>query len=141
MSDLEFLRTRYDKASAELEAPLALADLAAFDANAADLARRSGNLPIRLATKSVRCRALIDRALRHDAFGGLMAYSLPEALWLHEEGMSADILVGYPTVDLGALGRLARDDEARRHVTIMVDEPAHLDLIDRARDSGAQEFR
>lgn len=141
MPDLESLRNRYDKATAELDPPLALADLDAFDANAADLARRARNLPIRLATKSVRCRALIVRALALDSFRGLMCYSLREALWLHADGVSDDILVGYPTVDLGALRQLARDDAARQHVTIMVDEPGHLDLIDTVRDSPAQQFR
>lgn len=141
MPDLESLRNRYDKATAELDPPLALADLDAFDANAADLARRARNLPIRLATKSVRCRALIVRALALDSFRGLMCYSLREALWLHADGVSDDILVGYPTVDLGALRQLARDDAARQHVTIMVDEPGHLDLIDTIRDSPAQQFR
>ncbi|HLK00280.1 MAG TPA: alanine racemase, partial [Streptosporangiaceae bacterium] len=141
MPDLESLRNRYDKATAELDPPLALANLDAFDANAADLARRARNLPVRLATKSVRCRALIARALALDAFRGLMCYSLREALWLHAEGASDDILVGYPTVDAAALRQLARDDAARQHVTVMVDEPAHLDLIDRVRDSAAPEFR
>src|SRR5579859_1336376 len=141
MSDLEFLRARYDKASAELEAPLALADLGAFDANSADIARRAGRLPIRLATKSVRCRALIERALTREQYASLMSYSLPEALWLHDNGTSDDILVGYPTVDLTALRRLARDDAARQHITLMVDEPAHLDLIELARDNDSQQIR
>ena len=46
-----------------LEPPFAVVDLDAFDANAADLLRRAGGTPIRLASKSVRCRALIERAL------------------------------------------------------------------------------
>lgn len=146
MPDLESLRRRYDRATAELDPPLALVDLSAFDANAADLARRARHLPIRLATKSVRCRELIGRALALDGFRGLMCYSLPEALWLHGAGssgteLSDDILVAYPTVDRGALGRLARDDAARQHITIMVDDLAHLDLIDEIRDAPAQEFR
>ena len=44
-------------------------DLDAFDRNAADLLRRAGATPIRLASKSVRCRALIDRALGRRAPG------------------------------------------------------------------------
>ena len=59
----EALRERYDRATAALDPPLALVDLDAFDRNAADLVRRAGNLPIRIATKSVRCRYLIERAL------------------------------------------------------------------------------
>jgi D-serine deaminase-like pyridoxal phosphate-dependent protein len=139
------LRERYDEATRELDPPLALVDLQAFDHNAGDMARRAAGLPIRIATKSVRCRFLIERVLKHPGYRGLMAYSLPEALWLHaalhgaphaaphEQGLATDILVAYPTTDRQALARLATDDAAREHITIMIDEPAHLDLIDQTR--------
>jgi D-serine deaminase-like pyridoxal phosphate-dependent protein len=123
------LRARYDQATAHLDPPLALVDLAAFDRNASDMARRANGHPIRIATKSVRCRQLIERALAHPGYHALMAYSLPEALWLHEQGLSEDILVAYPTVDRQALRRLSGSETARQHITIMVDEQAHLDLI------------
>ena len=97
--------------------------------NASDMARRANGHPIRIATKSVRCRQLIERALGHPGYHALMAYSLPEALWLHEQGLSEDILVAYPTVDRQALRRLSGSEAARQHITIMVDEQAHLDLI------------
>jgi len=127
------LRARYDKAIADLDPPLALVDLDAFDHNADDLTRRANGRPIRVATKSVRCRQLIERVLQRPGYASLMAYSLPEALWLHGQGTSHDILVAYPTVDRAAIARLTADDEARQHITIMVDEEAHLDLIDAAR--------
>jgi D-serine deaminase-like pyridoxal phosphate-dependent protein len=132
MADLEAKRERYDKATAHLEPPLAIADLTAFDRNAADMARRANGRPIRIATKSLRCRALIERALAQPGYRGLMCYSLPEALWLHGCGTSSDILVAYPTADLHALRALGQDEKARRQITVMVDEPAHLDLIDQA---------
>lgn len=104
-------------ATAHLEPPFAAVDLDAFDANAADLLRRAGGKGVRLATKSVRCRALIDRAL--DAgFRGLLAFTLPEALWLGRE----DVVVAYPTVDRAALR------EPREGITLMVDCREHLDL-------------
>jgi len=92
-------RARYDGATAELDPPLALVDLGAFDRNAADLTRRAGDRPIRVATKSLRCRFLIERALAAPGYRGVMCYSLPEALWLHAMGTSDDLLVAYPTVD------------------------------------------
>ena len=46
---------RYDRATAELDPPLALVDLDAFDGNAADLTRRAAGRPIRVATS--RCAA------------------------------------------------------------------------------------
>jgi len=123
------LKARYDQATAHLDPPLAIVDLAAFDRNAADMARRAAGLPIRIATKSIRCRALIERGLRQPGYHALMAYSLPEALWLREQGLSQDILVAYPTVDRRALAQLSASEAARQQITIMVDEQAQLDLI------------
>lgn len=125
------LRDRYDAATAGFEAPFAVVDLAAFRANAADLVRRAAGKPIRVASKSVRCRALLEDVLAMDGFAGVMAFTLPEALWLAAEGVSDDILVAYPTADRAALAELAASDAART-VTLMVDCPEHLDMIERA---------
>ena len=87
-------RQRYDAATAHLEPPLAVVDLAALRANAQAMTRRAAGKPIRLASKSVRCRELIDQVLQMDGFRGILAFTLPEALWLAERGTSDDILVG-----------------------------------------------
>ncbi|MFY9931299.1 MAG: alanine racemase, partial [Streptosporangiaceae bacterium] len=135
------LRARYDRATAEKDPPLALVDLAAFDANVADLTRRAAGLPIRVATKSLRCRFLIERALAAPGYQGVMCYSLPEALWLQAAGTSDDLLVAYPTVDRAALRALAADETARQQITIMADSPAQLDVVDRALGDGHPEIR
>ena len=83
-------------------------DLDAFDANAADLARRAGGKPIRLASKSVRVPALIERALAAPGFHGVLGYTLREALWLEQQGITDDIVIAYPTVDRAALARAGR---------------------------------
>ena len=119
-------------ATADLDPPLAVVDLDAFDANATDLVHRAGGVPIRIATKSLRCRELLDRALQFPGFRGLMCYSLPEALWLHRQGTGQDLLVAYPTADRAALGELAGDPAAARAVSLVVDSAAHLDLGDAA---------
>ncbi|MDL4775649.1 MULTISPECIES: amino acid deaminase/aldolase [Thermomonosporaceae] len=126
------LRDRYDAATAELEAPFAVVDLRAFRANAADLVRRAAGKPIRVASKSVRCRALLDEVLAMDGFAGIMAFTLGEALWLAQERAGEDILVAYPTTDRTAIAELAADEHAARTITLMVDSPEHLDLIERA---------
>ncbi|WP_106585274.1 amino acid deaminase/aldolase [Murinocardiopsis flavida] len=129
-------RARLETATAGLSAPFAVVDLDAFRGNAADLVRRANGTPIRLASKSVRCRHLIRAALAHPGFAGIMAYTLPEALWLAgadgDEPLSDDILVAYPTTDTSAIARLAADPRAAASITLMVDHPAHLDLIARA---------
>jgi D-serine deaminase-like pyridoxal phosphate-dependent protein len=140
-SSAEALRRRYDRATAELDPPLALVDLDAFDANAADLTRRAAGRPIRVASKSLRCRYLIERALAQPGYQGVMCYSLPEALWLYAAGTSDDLLVAYPTVNRVALRALAADEGARRHITIMVDSAAHLDVVDQALGDGHPEIR
>ncbi|MGE7390120.1 amino acid deaminase/aldolase [Streptomyces sp. NPDC004126] len=133
-------RARYDRATAHLDAPLAIVDLAAFDANADDLVRRAGGKPVRVASKSVRCRALLERVLARPGFAGIMSYTLAESLWLARSGFE-DVLLAYPSADRAGFAELAGDAKLARAVTVMVDDPAQLDLIDRARDGGAEEVR
>ncbi|NCT89438.1 amino acid deaminase/aldolase [Cellulomonas sp. APG4] len=123
-------------ATADLPAPLVVVDLAAFDTNARELLGRAHGRPVRLATKSVRVPALIDRALA-EGFRGLMAYALREALWWVGRGAD-DVLLGYPTADLAALTELVADPAARAAVTLMVDDVAQLDLVDRARTAAGE---
>jgi D-serine deaminase-like pyridoxal phosphate-dependent protein len=115
-----------DAATADLDPPFAVVDLDAFDANADDLLRRAGGTPVRLATKSVRCRTLAGRALDGGLLG-LLAFTLPEALWLAEAG-AEDVVVAYPTVDRAALRELA-GGAARERITVTVDCREQLDLI------------
>jgi D-serine deaminase-like pyridoxal phosphate-dependent protein len=121
--------------------PMVVVDLDAFDANAADLLRRAGGTPIRVASKSLRVPALIRRALARPGFAGVLGYSLREALWLVSHGVTRDVVLGYPTVDAGALKRLLADPEALAAITLMVDDQAHLDLIDALRDGIAKPVR
>ena len=115
--------------------PTYVVDLDAFDANAADLARRAAGTPIRVATKSLRVPSLIAQALEQPGFHGVLGYSLREALWLHAQGVSDDVVLGYPTVDRAALARLTGDVDAAAAVTLMVDDVAQLDVVDEVRAS------
>jgi D-serine deaminase-like pyridoxal phosphate-dependent protein len=122
-------RAALDGATAALDPPFAVVDLDAFDANAADLLRRAGSTALRLASKSVRCRALQRRAL--DAgFRGQLCFTLPEALWLADQGFD-DLVVAYPTADRAALRALAHGPH-RAAIAVMIDSRAHLDLIEAA---------
>jgi D-serine deaminase-like pyridoxal phosphate-dependent protein len=136
----------YERATAHLDPPFAVVDLDAFDSNARDMARRAGGLPIRVATKSLRCRYLIERVLARPGYRGAMCYSLAEALWLHTawlhtEGIGDDLLVAYPTADRAALRALAADAAARRHITVTIDSADHLDFIDATLGEGHPEIR
>jgi D-serine deaminase-like pyridoxal phosphate-dependent protein len=126
----EALRARLDRATCHLDPPFAVVDLAAFGANAIELVRRAAGKPLRVASKSVRCRPLLRDVLRRPGWHGVMAYSLAEALWLVQDGVSDDVLVGYPTADRRALAELATDQRLARAVTLMVDSTEQLDLVD-----------
>ncbi|MFJ9747677.1 amino acid deaminase/aldolase [Streptomyces chartreusis] len=133
-------RARYDRATAHLDAPLAIVDLDAFDANAEDMRRRAGGKPIRVASKSVRCRALLERVLAKDGFAGLMSFTLAESLWLARSGFD-DVLLAYPSADHAGFAELAGDPKLAAAVTVMIDDPAQLRLIDAARNGGREVVR
>lgn len=116
-----------ERATAALEPPYAVLDMGALRANAADMVRRAAGKPIRVASKSVRCREVLRQVLATDGFAGVLAYTLPEALWLAEE--FDDVVVAYPSTDAVALQKLASDDTLAARVTIMIDCVEHLDVI------------
>ncbi|WP_280900518.1 MULTISPECIES: amino acid deaminase/aldolase [unclassified Streptomyces] len=127
----EVRMTQLEQATQHLEPPFAVVDLDAFDANAGDLVHRTGGrATIRLASKSVRSRDLIQRVLKHQGYRGILAFTLPEALWLAED--HEDVVIGYPTADRTALQQLAKDERAASRVTLMIDSLAQLDFIDEA---------
>src|SRR3954453_15715626 len=128
----EVAQARLDRATADLDPPFAVVDLDAFDANAADLLRRAGGKPIRVASKSVRSRAILRRVLARPGFPGILAYTLREALWLAggDDPVSTDVVVGYPTADRAALRRLATDGTAAARITLMVDSVEQLEFLD-----------
>ena len=124
------------EATAHLPAPVGVIDLDALRHNAMDLLVRAGGIPIRVASKSVRVRSVLDAVLRLPGYRGILAFTLAEALWLAET--HDDIVVGYPTVDRPALARLVADEQAAARITLMIDDPAQLDLVDQVAAPGAR---
>jgi D-serine deaminase-like pyridoxal phosphate-dependent protein len=139
-----------------VDAPFALVDLDAMWSNAAEMLARARATPVRVASKSVRCRALLEAILgqggeagslgREDldagaepGFRGLMTFTLPESLWLHEHGFD-DLLLAYPTAHREALAELGRLDGEHTPI-LMVDSIEHLDLIESAAGPGARPIR
>jgi D-serine deaminase-like pyridoxal phosphate-dependent protein len=134
---------RYESILAGLEPPFAFVDLDALWINADYMVATAGGKPIRVASKSIRCRALLRRILDHSrGYRGLLNLTLPEALWLYEHGFR-DLLVAYPSPSLTGLGRLAalaaRDPDGAP--AVMVDSIEHLELIEAAVDGGAPPIR
>jgi D-serine deaminase-like pyridoxal phosphate-dependent protein len=134
---------RYERIFAEVEAPFAFVDLDAMWANAEEMLGRASGKLIRVASKSIRCRALLEAILRRDQrFAGLMTYTLPETLWLAEQGFE-DLLLAYPTADARALGELALRSVANPGgaPVVMVDCVEHLDTIQSVLGAGAAPVR
>lgn len=124
---------RYETAFADHEPPFAFVDLDAMWSNSRDMLRRSLGKPIRVASKSLRCRALLRAALDSDSgYRGVLAFTLPEALWLASEGYD-NLVVAYPTSDRDALRELATltGENPSSAPVVMVDSTEHLDLIQR----------
>jgi D-serine deaminase-like pyridoxal phosphate-dependent protein len=127
---------RYRAAFADHDAPFAFVDLDALWANAEQLLARAGDKPIRVASKSLRCRALQREILdANRRFDGLLTFTLAETLWLAGHGFS-NLMLAYPTTDraaLRSLGELTAADPDGAPI-VMVDSVEHLDLIEAATD-------
>lgn len=124
-----------DRATRGFSGPVVAISLPALAHNVRDLVRRAGGLPIRVASKSVRSRAVLEAVLALPGYSGVLAYSLAEALWLAGEDSDArqrfeDVVVAYPSVDRAAIARLGSDEQLAERVTIMVDSVEQLDLVD-----------
>jgi D-serine deaminase-like pyridoxal phosphate-dependent protein len=148
---------RLDRATAGLDPVFGTLDLAALAHNALDMVRRANRLvaprsegrerrsdtapqkskAIRLASKSIRAREVMRSVLELPGYAGILAYTLPEALWL--ASTFDDVVVGYPSADRKAFSQLGRDAEKARRVTVMVDSIEQLDLIDAAIPPGGRE--
>jgi D-serine deaminase-like pyridoxal phosphate-dependent protein len=125
---------RLRRAIAAEPLPLALVDLDAFDDNTDRLLApvRKHQKKLRVATKSLRCLALIRRiqARAGDVARGLMSFAVPEAAMLIDEGFD-DVFGAYPTgqaVHADRLAQLNRDHT----VSICADSIDHLELFDAA---------
>lgn len=111
-----------------LSAPVVALGLEALAHNAHDVLRRAKGTPVRVASKSIRVRGVLEAVLALPGYQGVLAYTLAEALWLSET--IDDIVVAYPSTDRAALSALAADERAAARIAIMVDSVDQLELID-----------
>ncbi len=110
--------------------PAVLVDMRRFDDNLAALLRRAGQLPLRVASKSVRCVSLLRHVLDFDTrCQGLMCFHAGEASRLAALGFD-DLLVAYPTVQPTVIREVCEQLRAGRRITLMIDSPAQIERID-----------
>lgn len=140
MPELSSPYARLLAATQELDTPFAVIDEPALWSNADDLVRRANGVPIRIASKSVRVRSIVEDTLARDGFAGVMSYSLAESNWLVDNGFD-DILLAYPTTSRRSLDYLVADERRRAQITVMVDSTESLDHIDGLLGAGHPSIR
>ncbi|MGR0318327.1 alanine racemase [Agromyces sp. ZXT2-3] len=127
-------------ATRHLDAPVGALHLGALRWNAQEMLRRAAGTPIRIATKSIRVRAVVEALLALPGYRGVLAYTLAEAIWLAERMPRLDdLVVGYPTAETAGIRRVATDADLARRITLMVDSPEQLDLVDAVIPPGERE--
>jgi D-serine deaminase-like pyridoxal phosphate-dependent protein len=119
--------------------PTAFIDRAALDENIALTAERADDLPVRVASKSVRCRAALKRILSEPGFEGVMCYTGHEAVDLAESGFE-DLLVAYPVLGETELRRVAECVASGAEITLMVDSVEHVERIAVAADTAGTDI-
>nr|HEX4315870.1 alanine racemase [Kofleriaceae bacterium] len=124
---------RFKHALAGRRLPCAVVDGDAFERNVDRLVapiERAGKR-LRIATKSLRCPALVRRVAERAraAYGGVMTYTAAESAWWIEHG-ERDVLLAYPTLQRADLDDLARANRvAGATCAVVVDDVAQVDAI------------
>lgn len=110
--------------------PLAVVDMDLLDKNIDLLQQQAGETQIRIASKSVRCRYLLDYIKNKlDHCAGIMTYHGREALWLSRYA-DDHYLIGYPVADKNTIQEIGQAYKQGKRITLMVDHPAHLTLLE-----------
>jgi D-serine deaminase-like pyridoxal phosphate-dependent protein len=128
----------YRRGLAGAPLPAGLVDLDAFEANVDAVVGLARGKPVRIATKSIRAPALVERILARGgpAFRGLMTYAAAETAFWAERGHT-DLLLAYPTVQPADLAHLVRANRAGATAAVVVDCEAHVAaLAAAAKDAG-----
>src|SRR5688572_9255806 len=100
--------------------PFAYVDLDLFDRNVRDIAARACGKPIRVASKSVRCTALLKRIIAAPGYQGVMCYTALEAAHLSQHGLD-DLMVAYPSGQESHVAAACDLIRAGKSITLMVD--------------------
>lgn len=101
----------------------------ALDENIQKIAKRAQGRNIRIATKSIRCRYVLNYLLEKLPHSfGWMAFTLEEAIWLSENGFT-NILLGYPTYELDLIEQVLSNEKHASSIYFMVDKLEHVELL------------
>ncbi len=116
----------YKAAFSGREMPFAYLDLDLLDQNITDISKRAGDNKVRIASKSVRCRWVLDYLLKSEPkYQGLMCFSGHEAVWLSEMGFD-DLLIAYPILHRNEIKAIAEEVKKGKSIILMIDSAAHI---------------
>ncbi len=111
--------------------PFAFVDLDLLDQNTRSIAERVQGKRVRLASKSLRCVAVLKRILGADScFQGIMCFTAREAVYLAEQGFD-DLLLGYPIWHEQDIADVSQASSAGSQITLMVDSIEHVEQVER----------
>lgn len=131
MSSLNLSYTTYKKIFEGKKYPLAFVDLELLDENIQQLLGRSGDLPVRIASKSIRCSSILDYIFKSNKqFQGIMSFSGAEAVFLSKKGFD-DILIAYPVTDADTAVEICHEIKKGKYINLMVDKLDHLLLLNK----------
>ena len=120
----------YKRLFADRPMPFAYVDLDLLEQNIRQVITRAQGKRIRLASKSLRSVAILQRLLAADAsFQGIMCYTAREALYLASKGI-ADLLIGYPIWNEQDITAIAQATTEGATITLMIDCIEHIEHIE-----------
>jgi len=132
LTELSGLHSKYHAYKSALGGksfPLAYVDLDLLDENIKLILQRSGDKNIRIASKSVRCRFILEYILQsNDQFQGLMSFSGAEAVFLSKKGFD-NLLIAYPEMNVTIIDGICSEIKKGKYINLMVDRSEHLQII------------
>jgi D-serine deaminase-like pyridoxal phosphate-dependent protein len=110
--------------------PFAFVDLDLLRANVHKTIERAGSKRIRIASKSIRSAALIEKILASNPiFQGVMCYTAPEAVWLSRRGLD-DLLLGYPCWHPEQVRAICAEVRQGKTIVLMIDSTEHAEHLE-----------
>lgn len=106
--------------------PFAFVDMDTMDANTTAIVERAQGKLIRVASKSVRSRTVLQHILNaHPQIQGVMCFTAPEAVWLSQQGFD-DLLLGYPIWHEKQVRAICVEVQQGKTIICMVDSVEHI---------------
>ncbi|MCX8112348.1 MAG: alanine racemase [Bacteroidia bacterium] len=121
---------RYTQALQGIARPLALLDEEVLYENAQRVLAYAGSLPVRIATKSIRCVAVLQRLFSYsERFQGMLCMSAREALYLAQAGLD-DFFVGYPFYQAAETEAFRSLLEMKKRAIALIDSPLQAQALE-----------